>query len=107
MFLTNKDMLDLVELRHDLHRHPEISGEEKETAGRIRAFLEQAKPDRLLADLGGHGVAAVYDSGKSGPAILIRSELDALPIHEKARPNTAPAPRARAIFAAMTAIRPF
>lgn len=83
MFLTNKDMLDLVELRHDLHRHPEISGEEKETAGRIRAFLEQAKPDRLLADLGGHGVAAVYDSGKNGPAILIRSELDALPIHEK------------------------
>ncbi|KAA3501470.1 amidohydrolase [Rhizobium rhizogenes] len=83
MFLTNKDMLDLVELRHDLHRHPEISGEEKETARRIRVFLEQAKPDKLLADLGGHGVAAVYDSGKSGPAILIRSELDALPIHEK------------------------
>lgn len=83
MFLTNKDMLDLVELRHDLHRHPEISGEEKETARRIRNFLAQAKPDRLLADLGGHGVAAVYDSGKSGPAILIRSELDALPIHEK------------------------
>ncbi|MBO9652800.1 MAG: amidohydrolase [Agrobacterium tumefaciens] len=83
MFLTNKDMLDLVELRHDLHRHPEISGEEKETARRIRTFLKQAKPDRLLADLGGHGVAAVFDSGKSGPAILIRSELDALPIHEK------------------------
>lgn len=83
MFLTNKDMLDLVELRHDLHHHPEISGEEKETARRIRNFLAQAKPDRLLADLGGHGVAAVYDSGKSGPAILIRSELDALPIHEK------------------------
>lgn len=33
MFLTNKDMLDLVELRHDLHRHPEISGEEKERLG--------------------------------------------------------------------------
>ncbi|MGG2477062.1 amidohydrolase, partial [Rhizobium sp. BR5] len=83
MFLTNKDMLDLIELRHDLHRHPEISGEEKETARRIRTFLEQAKPDRLFADLGGNGVAAVYDSGKTGPAILIRSELDALPIQEK------------------------
>jgi amidohydrolase len=83
MFLTNRDMLDLIELRHDLHRHPEISGEEKETARRIRDFLAKAKPDRILADLGGHGVAAVYDSGKSGPAILIRSELDALPIHEK------------------------
>lgn len=85
MFLTDKDMLDLVELRHDLHRHPEIPGEEKETARRIRTFLAQAKPDRLLADLGGHGVAAIYDSGKSGPAILIRSELDALPIHEKSK----------------------
>ncbi|CUX59866.1 amidohydrolase [Agrobacterium genomosp. 13] len=83
MFLTNRDMLDLIELRHDLHRHPEISGEEKETARRIRDFLAQAKPDRILADLGGHGVAAIFDSGKSGPAILIRSELDALPIHEK------------------------
>lgn len=83
MFLTNRDMLDLIELRHDLHRHPEISGEEKETAQRIRNFLEQAKPDRIVADLGGHGVAAVYDSGKNGPAILIRSELDALPIQEK------------------------
>ncbi|HCD83421.1 MAG TPA: amidohydrolase, partial [Agrobacterium sp.] len=54
-----------------------------ETARRIRNFLEQAKPDQIVADLGGHGVAAVYDSGKSGPAILIRSELDALPIQEK------------------------
>ena len=83
MFLTNKDMLDLIELRHDLHRHPEISGEEKETARRISDFLEQAKPDRIFTDLGGHGVAAIYDSGKSGPVILIRSELDALPIQEK------------------------
>ncbi len=83
MFLTNKDMLDLIELRHDLHRHPEMSGEEKETARRIRTFLTQAKPDRLLADLGGNGVAAIYDSGKTGPAILIRSELDGLPIQEK------------------------
>lgn len=82
MFLTNKDMLDLIELRHDLHRHPEISGEEKQTARRIRAFLERAQPDQLFTALGGHGVAAVYDSGKSGPAILIRSELDALPIDE-------------------------
>ncbi|MDQ1219917.1 metal-dependent amidase/aminoacylase/carboxypeptidase family protein [Agrobacterium sp. SORGH_AS 745] len=83
MFLTNKDMLDLIELRHELHRHPEISGEEKETARRIRDFLEQAKPDRMFTDLGVHGVAAVYDSGKSGPVVLIRSELDALPIQEK------------------------
>lgn len=48
MFLTNRDMLDLIELRHDLHRHPEISGEEKETARRIRNFLEQAKRTGLL-----------------------------------------------------------
>lgn len=85
MFLTNKDLIDLVDLRRELHRYPEISGEEKETAQRIQRFLERAKPDRVLTALGGHGVAAVYESGRKGPSILIRSELDALPIEEKTR----------------------
>lgn len=39
-------------------------------------------PTRVLTGLGGHGVAAVFDSGKDGPTVLFRAELDALPIQE-------------------------
>lgn len=82
MTLTNQDIADLVAFRRELHRFPEISGEEVETARRVVAFLEDTRPDTVLAGLGGHGVAAVYDSGVPGPTVLFRSELDALPIEE-------------------------
>lgn len=82
MTLTNQDIEDLVAFRRELHRHPEISGEEEQTAKRVVAFVSETKPDQILTGLGGHGVAAVYDSGKEGPTLLFRSETDALPIEE-------------------------
>ncbi len=80
--LTNQDIADLVTLRRDLHRHPEISGEEEQTARRVVDFLADTRPDAVLTGLGGHGVAVVYDSGTPGRTVLFRSELDALPIQE-------------------------
>jgi len=82
MQLSNQDIADLVAFRRELHRHPEISNEEEETARRVAAFLAGTKPDEVLTGLGGHGVAVVYDSGRPGPTVLFRSELDALPIEE-------------------------
>lgn len=82
--LTNEDIRELVDFRHELHRHPELSGEEKETARRVCAMLESTRPDQVLTGLGGHGVAAIYDGGAPGPTILFRSEIDALPIQEHA-----------------------
>ncbi|WP_176085137.1 amidohydrolase [Martelella sp. HB161492] len=82
MFLTNRDLVDLIELRHDLHRHPEISGEERRTAGRVASYLQPLKPDALVTGLGGHGVAAVFEGAEPGPTVLFRAELDALPIEE-------------------------
>jgi amidohydrolase len=83
MSLTNSDIAELTALRHDLHRHPEISGEEGETARRITKALETAPPDTLLTGLGGHGVAAIYAGAETGPPVLFRCELDALPIEEQ------------------------
>ncbi len=80
--LSNSDVIELVELRHELHRHPELSGEEVETAKSIVAALKSIEPSRILTGLGGHGVAAVFDSGIDGPTVLFRAELDALPIQE-------------------------
>ena len=81
---TEDDIRELAAFRHELHRHPELSGEEKETARRVCGMLQSSAPDKILSGLGGHGVAAVYDSGKPGPSILFRSEIDALPIQELA-----------------------
>lgn len=83
MFLTNHDMVDLIDFRQELHRHPEISGEEQETARRVAGFLAPLKPDRILTRLGGQGVAAVFEGTEPGPTLLFRSEIDALPIEEK------------------------
>jgi amidohydrolase len=82
MTLTHSDITDLVALRHDLHRHPEVSGDEAQTAQRIVQALKTLAPDDLISDLGGHGVAAVFDGVKPGPTVLFRCELDALPIFE-------------------------
>ncbi|WP_103333751.1 amidohydrolase [Pseudotabrizicola formosa] len=80
MMLTAEDIADLTRLRHDLHRHPEVSGAEAGTAGRVGAALAALAPDQLVAGLGGHGVAAVFQGGLPGPTVMIRAELDALPI---------------------------
>jgi len=82
MSLTNSDIADLIALRRELHRYPEVSGAEGRTAGRIGTALSEHPPDRLLTGLGGHGVAAVYDGAAPGPTVLFRCELDALPIRE-------------------------
>ena len=79
---TDEDIAELTAFRRALHRVPELSGEEKETARRVCEMLAPTRPDRILTDVGGHGVAAIYDSGKPGPTVLFRSELDALPIQE-------------------------
>ena len=82
MVLTNQDMVELVAFRHKLHRMPELSREEAQTAQEIRAVLVATNPDRLITGLGGHGIAAVYEGAQPGPTVMIRAELDGLPIEE-------------------------
>ncbi len=82
MVLTNQDMVELVAFRRKLHRMPELSREEAETAREVRSFLAATDPDRIITGLGGHGVAAVYEGREPGPTVLFRSELDGLPIEE-------------------------
>lgn len=80
--LSNSDLVELTQLRRALHRHPEISGQEVETAKTIAREVVKLMPNKVITGLGGHGVAAVFDSGVEGPTVLFRAELDALPIHE-------------------------
>jgi amidohydrolase len=70
------------QLRQALHRRPELSGHEHETANTITQFLTQLQPDTLLTGLGGTGVAATFNGQQAGEHWLFRCELDALPITE-------------------------
>ena len=55
-----------VQLRHELHRHPELSGRERETARRIAEFFRPLAPDRMIEGLGGAGLAFVFDGAAAG-----------------------------------------
>lgn len=82
MLLDEVDVGDAVAFRHHLHRNPEVSGQEAETAVAVADRLANHGPDRILRGLGGYGVAAVFDGPEPGPTVLLRCELDALPILE-------------------------
>jgi amidohydrolase len=80
--LSEEQISGLVNLRHELHRKPEISGEEAQTAQRITEELTALGADRIWTNLGGHGVAAEFSGSEEGPTVLLRCELDGLPIRE-------------------------
>ena len=82
MFLIDRELEALTAFRRDLHRRPEVSGEERETAETIVAALTETRPDAVLTGLGGHGVAAIYEGREPGPTVMVRAELDGLPIEE-------------------------
>jgi amidohydrolase len=73
---------DLILLRKELHKNPEVSGKELETAKRIVAFLENQDPDEIITEIGGSGIVAIYKAKEAGKTVLFRCELDALPIEE-------------------------
>lgn len=83
MTLTNADTAELIALRRDLHRFPDVSRDEGATAARILAALGPLSPDNVVTGLGGHGVAAVFQGAAPGPTVMFRAELDGLPIPEE------------------------
>ncbi|KAL2034317.1 hypothetical protein VTO58DRAFT_105031 [Aureobasidium pullulans] len=74
---------DYVPLYKHFHANPELSHQEKETAAKIASTLESTCPDLdLHTSIGGHGLAGVLSNG-SGPTILLRADIDGLPVLEK------------------------
>jgi hippurate hydrolase len=72
---------DLAGLYRDLHAHPELPFAEHRTA-RIAAERLDAAGFTVLTGIGGTGVAGVLRNG-DGPAVLLRADMDALPVREE------------------------
>lgn len=80
--MSDINLKTIENFRKELHKNPEVSGKEFETANRIIAFLKKNKADEVLSSVGGTGVIGIYRGKKVGKNILFRCELDALPIQE-------------------------
>jgi hippurate hydrolase len=65
----------------DLHQNPELSGHEMQTAAKLAARLSSAGYE-VTERVGGTGIVAIMKNG-AGPTIMLRTELDALPVEEK------------------------
>jgi hippurate hydrolase len=65
----------------DLHQHPELSSHEVQTAAKLAAKLRGFGYE-VTEKVGGTGIVAIMKNG-AGPTIMLRTELDALPVEEK------------------------
>ncbi len=71
---------EVVELRRHFHMYPELGFKEFETAQKIEAYLQSIGFESTR--VAGTGVVAVLDSGRPGPCLMLRADMDALPIIE-------------------------
>ncbi|MFN4257928.1 MAG: amidohydrolase [Gemmataceae bacterium] len=79
--LLAQEIDDLVALYKHLHAHPELSLEEKETAARLAKELQSLGFD-VTTGVGGHGVVGIFKNGP-GPIVMVRADMDGLPIVEQ------------------------
>ncbi|QDT32922.1 amidohydrolase [Thalassoglobus polymorphus] len=78
---TEANLDSLVKLYMHLHKHPELSFQEEETSKRIAAEWEKAGFE-VTSNVGGFGVVAILKNG-DGPTLMLRTDLDALPVKEE------------------------
>jgi amidohydrolase len=73
---------DWIARRRDLHQHPELAFKEIRTAGIVAEQLTQLGLE-VQTGIGKTGVVGVLEGGSEGPTVLVRADMDALPIHEE------------------------
>jgi metal-dependent amidase/aminoacylase/carboxypeptidase family protein len=75
-------MLDLIHVRHQLHTHPELSGQEIQTSKKVVELLKKMGVSKIYTGFSQHSIVAEIDGREAGKTLLFRCELDALPIQE-------------------------
>lgn len=72
---------EVVEIRRDLHRHPEVSGKEERTSALVAKYLQDMGLEVRRCN-GNYGVVGLLSGGKPGPTVALRADMDALPLKE-------------------------
>lgn len=76
----DQNLQEVVEFYRELHANPELSFQEEKTAARLVEKWEQAGLE-VTVKVGGHGVVGILPNG-SGPTVMLRTDMDALPVRE-------------------------
>lgn len=79
--VVEKELLHTVKLGQWFHRYPELSGQEKKTAKRIAQELRKLDM-QVFENVGGYGVIGVMQGEPGNRMVLLRADMDALPIEE-------------------------
>ncbi|MBX2816308.1 MAG: amidohydrolase [Saprospiraceae bacterium] len=72
----------VIEWRRDIHQYPELSNREVKTAAKVAAHLERLGME-VQTGIAHTGVIGILDSGKPGPVVGLRADMDALPVIER------------------------
>lgn len=75
--ILQRDESKWIEFRHDLHRHPEVSGAETRTSQNVAAELRRLGL-QVRTNVGGHGVVAILRGARPGPLVAYRADMDAV-----------------------------
>jgi amidohydrolase len=81
-FVSNKTFNEMVQYRRAIHQNPELKYQEKETAEFVATHLTKLRfafEDKIAET----GIVSLIDSGKPGKTLLVRADMDALPIFEE------------------------
>ncbi|MCS7046369.1 MAG: hypothetical protein NZO58_08445, partial [Gemmataceae bacterium] len=78
--ILERELPSLEQLYRHLHAHPELAFEEEQTAARLAKEMRQLGFE-VAAKVGGHGIVCLFKNGP-GPTVMVRTDLDALPITE-------------------------
>lgn len=83
---SDEAMPEVIRIRRYLHQHPELSGQEEQSAQMVANACRQHGLE-VRESVGGHGVLATLRVSESAPWIALRADMDALPVQEiKERP---------------------
>ena len=79
--IADDTFTEVVALRRDIHQHPELATEEHRTSERVAAALESLGCE-VHRSIAGTGVVAIIRGDRPGPSLMLRADMDALPILE-------------------------
>ncbi|GAA3547985.1 amidohydrolase [Zobellella aerophila] len=81
--MKERDIERMIAFRRELHRFPELSCGEQQTAERVAGMLREIGVDEVHQGIGGHGVVGIINGLSAGRSVGLRADMDALPLSEE------------------------